>query len=823
VQTFWQDLRYGIRMLLKHPGFTIVAVITLALGVGANAAIFSVSDKLLFKSLAVREPQRLVLINSVSTNPYFVSNAFSYPIFNDYRADGKVFSGLIAFNRTQLQWQKGDRVERVPSEFVSGNYFDVLGVNAARGRTFSPEEDRTPGTQPVVVVSEAFRQKYFGDENPIGQTLTLNEHALTVIGVAPPSFTGMILERPTELWVPILMHPQLAQSKFIERRSDGFLQLLGRIKDGVSVSQAQAEFDLVAQRVNEANTPAGTITKGLPFSDRHIQLEPGGKGVSILRKRFSSPLKLLMIVVCLVLLIACANVAGLLLARGLARRKEVAIRLSLGANRWRLTRQLMTESLLLAVIGGSVGLLVSPWLVTLIVKSQSRLDIARTLLGHGVDRRVLAFTALTTFVAGLVFGIVPAWQSSRAQLVPVLKGQGGVSSQRERRFNFRSLLVVGQLAISIVVLIAAGLSIRSLRNLLAIDPGFKADNLLVVPLELDDKKYDEARGEVLQRQVFERMATLPGVEASSYGLVMPFSGSKFMASIYVEGRPPEQNQQTAFDASVVGPRYHETMGIKMTAGRGFTEQDTASSPKVIVINEALAQRLFPGENALGRRLMRNTKGPALEIIGITANSKHHDLTEEPVPHFDLPALQKGYDSYTNIVLQTKNDPADLVAAVRAELLSLDPSLDVSDVSPMSTQISNALAAVTLASTLVGVFGLLGLLLASVGLYGVMTWIVSRRTREVGIRMALGAQPGDVLRLVLRQGLILTSSGLLIGLVAAFVATRLLDTQQLYKVSSTDAFSFVAGAVVLTVVSLLACYIPARRATRVDPLKALRYE
>jgi predicted permease len=304
---------------------------------------------------------------------------------------------------------------------------------------------------------------------------------------------------------------------------------------------------------------------------------------------------------------------------------------------------------------------------------------------------------------------------------------------------------------------------------------------------------------------------------------MPFSGSKFMGSIFVEGRPPEQNQRTAFDGSEVGPRYHETMGIKITAGRGFTEQDTANSPKVVVINEALAQRLFPGENALGRRLMRNTKGPALEIIGITANSKYHDLTEEPVPHFDLPALQKGYGSYTNIVLRTRNDPADLVAAVRAELLGLDPSIDVSDTAPMSNQISNALAAVTLASTLVGVFGFLALLLASVGLYGVMTWIVSRRTHEVGIRMALGAKPGDVLRLVLRQGLILTIGGLLIGLIAALVATRFIDTQQLYGVSPRDAFTFGVGAVVLAAVSLLACYIPARRATKVDPLVALRYE
>jgi predicted permease len=823
VSTFWQDLRYAIRMLLKQPGFTIVAVITLALGVGANTAIFSVTDRLLIKSLPVPHPEQLVLITSVSVNPYFVSNAFSYPVLNDYRSEQKVLSGLIGFNRTELQWNTGDRIERLSTEMVSGNYFDVLGIRAARGRTFLPEEDKAPGTQPYVVVSEAFRQKYFGDEDPIGKKLTLNDQSLTIVGVAPRDFAGMTLERPTDVWVPVLMHPLLTQSKFVENRKDSFLNLLGRVKEGVPISQAETEFDLMAQRIQEANTPAGTITKGLPFSERHMKFEPGGKGISILRKRFASPLKLLMVVVGLVLLIACANVAGLLLARGLARRKEMAIRLSLGANSWRLTRQLLTESLLLAVTGGAAGLLIAPWLVTLIVKSQSRLDIARTLLGQGIDRRVLAFTALTTVIAGIVFGVLPAWQSTKAQLVPALKEEGGISNQRQRRFNFRSLLVVGQLAIAIVVLIAAGLCIRSLRNLLAIDPGYKAEKLLVVPFELDDKKYDEAHGAVFQRQVFERLETMPGVEASSYGLVIPFSGSKFMSSIYVEGRPPQPNEQNAFDASVVGPRYHETMGIKITAGRGFTEQDTANSPKVVVINEALAQRLFPGENALGRRLMRNTKGPALEIIGITTNSKHHDLTEEPVPHFDLPALQKGYDSYTNIVLRTKNDPAELVAAVRAELLSLDPSLDVSDTSTMSTQISNALAAVTLASTLVGVFGVLGLTLASIGLYGVMAWFVSRRTREVGIRMALGAQPLDVLRLVLRQGLILTGVGLLIGLATALAATRWFDTQVLYGVSPRDAFTFALGSLVLAAVSLVACYIPARRATKVDPLAALRYE
>lgn len=818
----WQDIRYGVRMLLKQPGLTVVAVVTLALGVGANTAIFSVADRLLLKSLPVHKPEQLVLITSVSISPYFVSNSFSYPNFSDYRAKNNLLSGLIAFNRTQLQWKRNDQIERVPSEIVSGNYFDVLGIRASHGRTFLAEEDKTPGTQPFVVISEVFRQKYFSDQDPIGQKLTLNDVPLTVIGIAPRDFTGMTLERPTELWVPLLMHPQLAKSKFIENRKDGFLLLTGRIKEGVSVAEAEAELDLVALQVKEANTPAGTITKGLPFSEQHIKFEAGGKGISILRKRFSSPLKLLMVVVSLVLLIACANVAGLLLARGLSRRKEMAIRLSLGASSWRLTRQLLTESFLLAFAGGAVGLLIAPWLVTLLVKSQSRLDIARTLLGQGVDNRVLAFTVLTTIVAGLIFGVLPAWQSARPQIVPVLKEDGG-PNQRERRFSFRSLLVVGQLAVAIVVLIAAGLCIRSLRNLLAINPGYQAENLLVVPLELDDKKYDEGRGAAMQRQVFERLASLPGVEAMSYGLVMPFSGSKFMSSIFVEDRQPLPNEQMAFDASIVGPRYHETMGIKLVAGRGFTDQDTTGAPNVVVINESLARQLFPGENALGKRLSLKTGSPGMEVIGITQDLKYHDLTETPLPHFDLPALQRNYDSYTNVVLRTRTDPNDLIASVRSELLAMDPSLPVSGMTAISTQIRNGLAATSMASTLVGIFGFLGLLLASVGMYGVMAWMVSRRTREVGIRMALGAQPGDVLRLVLRQGLVLIVAGLLIGLIAAFVATRLLDTQQLYGVSSTDAFTFIAGAVLLTAVSLLACYIPARRATKVDPIVALRYE
>jgi predicted permease len=817
------DLRYGIRVLLKAPGFTIIAVLVLALGIGANTAIFSVTDKLLVRSLAVKEPRNLVLINSISVSPHFVSNSFSYPEFSDYREQNQVFSGLLAFSRTQLELQAKDQVERVTSEYVSVNYFDVLGVSAAHGRTFSAAEEKPGGAQPVVVVSDGFWRKRFGaTPDLIGQTITLNGIPLTVAGIAPPNFNGMLLEEPTEIWVPVLLHPQLAQSKFIENRNDRWLQLLGRVKPGISQTQAEAGLDLLVQQIKAAHIPPGTITRGLPFSEQHIKFEPGGKGISILRKRFSSPLKLLMAIVGLVLLIACANVGGLLLARGVARRKEMAIRLSLGANGWRVARQLLMESLLLAIAGGVGGLLLAPWLVSLLIRSQSRFNIARTLLGQGVDLRVLMFTALATVLAVVVFGVIPAWQSSRPNLVHALKEEGGVSNQRDRRFGFRSVLVVAQLALAIVVLVGAGLCVKSLRNLLAIDPGYETESLLVIPLELDEKKYDQTRGAALQQQLIERLSALPGVETVSSGLVMPLSGSRYMSSLFAVGRQDLPAVQMAFDANIVGPRYHAAMGIAIAQGRGFTDHDRTGAPGVVIINETMARRLFPGENAIGKKLSLKTGGTPLEVIGVARDVKHHDLTETPIPHFDLPALQRGYDSYTNLVVRVRGQAANLIPSVRTEILALDRTLAVSEIKPMSAQIGDTVAATRLASTLISVFGLVALLLASMGLYGVMAWVVTRRTHEVGIRMALGAQVSDVLSLILKQGMFLTAIGVVIGLGLAFIFTRLIESQ-LFGVSATDPLTFTAIALLLIAVAFLACYVPARRATKVDPIVALRYQ
>jgi len=386
METLIKDIRYAIRCFFRQPAFTAVVVITLALGIGVNTAIFSVTDKLLIRSLPVRSPNALVLLNSVSVSPYFVSNAFAYPTFTDLRDQNQVFSGLIAFSRTRLELQTNGQSERIPAEYVSANYFDVLGVTAARGRMFLPQEDKTPGTQPVVVISDHFRRTHFAsDQDPIGQTITLNNIPLTITGIAPLEYTGIALEQPTDVWVPVLMHPQLAQSKFIESRKDAWLSVLGRIKEGVPPSQAEVAMDLLAQQIKEAHTPAGTITKGLPFSEQHIKFEAGGKGISPLRKKLSAPLKLLMVVVLLVLVIACANVGGLLVARGVARGKEMALRRTLGATRWRLARQLLVESLLLAAMGGLGALLIAPWLITLLVNTQARLDSVPTLLTHTMD------------------------------------------------------------------------------------------------------------------------------------------------------------------------------------------------------------------------------------------------------------------------------------------------------------------------------------------------------------------------------------------------------------------------------------------------------
>ena len=823
MNTLLQDLRFGFRVLAKSPAFSLVAILTLGLGIGANSAIFSAVDRLLIRSLPVKDPQQLVLINSVSVSPYFVSNSFSYLDFADYRAQNQVFSELLAFSTTSLELKMNDRVERVPSEFVSGNYFAALGINASLGRTFSPAEGETPGAYPVVVVSERFwRNRYGSDPKLIDRTIVVNDVSLTVVGVAPAGFGGMMIDRPAEMWVPVMMHPQLGQSQFVRNRGDRWMQLMGRLRPGLSPEQAEAGMDILAQQIKDANTPPGTVTRGLPFSEQHIRLEPGGRGISLLRKQFSTPLKLLMAVVGLVLLIACANVASLLLARAVSRRREMGVRLALGASRWRLVRQLLTESVMLALAGGAFGLLLAPWLISLLLKFHPLLQRAQSTLGNSLDPRVLTFTVCATVLAGVIFGLAPAWKSAKADLVPALKAEGSLKNRSERQFNLRSSLVVAQIALALVVLIGAGLCVKSLRALFAIDPGYQTESVLFIPLDLDDKKYDEARGREFHREIVERIRSLRGVEEVSDGLVVPLSGSRMMNSIFADDRQPLPGEEMAFDANAVGPRYHETMGIKILQGRGFTEQDRAGAPGVVIINETMARRIFPGENAVGKRLRLGTNRPSLEIIGVAGDIKHHELTEAPLPHFDLPSLQRNYNSYTNLLIRTNGSATALIPAVRRELRALDAAAPVFVVKTMAEQIGDALAALKLASTLTGLFGVLALLLAALGLYGAMAYSVSSRTREIGIRMALGAQRRDVLRLVVKQGMLITALGTAVGLAAIQLLIGL--TRNLpYGVSTTEPMTFGFMVLLLTIVALLASYLPARRAAKADPIVALRSE
>jgi predicted permease len=834
MQTLWQDLRYGARMLAKNPGFTLIAVITLALGIGANTAIFSVADKLLLRPLPVKDPHRLALVSGETVNPKFLNNIFSYPDYVDYRDQNEVFSDLFAFTLTNaVKFGAGEQSDKIDVELVSGNYFDALGVAAARGRVIRDEDNRAEGAHPVAVISySCWRRRFGGLPDVVGQTMLLNGSSYTVIGVAPAGFAGMRLETPAEAWAPLMMRRQLlsATTSNFERKS-AWLRLMGRLKPGAAMAQAQTSFDLTARRIWEANTSPSV--RNLPFNEKRILLEPGGRGISSLRRSMGETLKLLLGVVGLLLALACANVANLSLARASGRRKEIAMRLALGASRFRVIRQMLTESLLLACLGAGAGLMLAPWLYDLLLAFEPSFVIERSALQGSLDARALGFTALTTVLSGLLFGLAPAWQSARADLIPALKDAGAGSEGRERRWNARGALVMAQVALALVMLAGAGLLVRSLKHLFAIDLGFRAENLLIVPLDLPRAAYALAKDEAGKRaveesnnqyfaQVAERVKALPGVESATTAALTPFSNAIGKNGVVIEGWQSKPGENIAIDSNRVGPGYHELMGISLAQGRGFSERDNASAPLVAVINEAMARAYFPNQNSLGKRFSLGQGRPWIEIIGVTRDHRLHSLTEAPTPHFDLPALQHPYGAFARLVLRTRIDPLAVLPSARKEALALNAQVEIEQPTTLYDEVKNSIAAARMASTLTSLFGLTALLLAGVGLYGVMSYAVSRRTREIGVRMALGARAADVLKLVLKQGMLLVGIGVAAGLGVALVATRLVESL-LYGVGRNDPATFAVVVLLLAGAALLACYIPARRATKVDPMVALRCE
>jgi predicted permease len=829
-----KDIRFGVRSLLKHPGFTAIALLTLALGVGANSTIFSVVNATLMRPLPVADPDSLVFVFSGGTG-----GVFSYPDYAEQRDQNQVLDGLTAWGGISVALNSDDQTDQIGGAIVSGNYFRVLGVGAQLGRVIGPEDDQTPGGHPVVVLSHGFWQRRFGgDRNVIGRSLLLNGQNFTVIGVTPPEFGGAQFGIMRDLYVPMMMQATMRPPRagysgemnpdLLKVRRNRWLFAAGRLKPGVSLAQAQTSLAAIA-RQQEEQFPDSNKGRGIvvaPFSETS---DPQT------RSQLNSVAALLMSVVGVVLLIACANVANLLLARGSARTKEIGVRLAIGATRWRIVRQLLTESLLLSTFGGALGLVFTWWASTSLQAVPPPAGVLPVTPDFAIDNRVLLFTFALSLLAGIIFGLAPALRISRPEILPALKDPGWSQVERSKYFNLKSLLVITQVALSVLLLIAAGLFLRSIHYAQRIDPGFDFEKLVVVPLNINLLRYTRTQGREFYRQAVERVAALPGVESVSLARIVSLSGSSSVRSLLIEGAEATDNQfrsegagnagvedPGSVSSNVVGLNYFKTMGIGLLRGRDFNGQDSEDKPRVVIVNESFVRKHFGGKEAVGKRVSFNAAaGPWNEIVGVVRDSKYLSVGEPATPVAYLP-LQQNHETGMTLHVRASGNPATIASSVRREVQALERNLPIANPTPMSEWITNSLYAARMGAILIGVFGSLALLLASIGLYGVMSFSVSRRTREIGVRMALGAQTGDVLKLVLSQGMRLVVLGLVVGLAGAAMITRLLKSF-LYGISTTDWLTFAGVPILLAVVALLACYLPARRATRVDPLHALRYE
>ncbi len=816
MDSLFKDIRYAVRGLLKRPGFVAIAVITLALGIGANTAIFSLVNTVLLRSLPVERPGEIVSVSVRGKDDSM--SAFSHPNFIDFRDRNQVLSGLLVYRFVPLSLSRSGNNERVWGYEVSGNYFDVLGVRALKGRTFLPEEDKTPLSHPVIVVSfDSWQRRFGGDPNLVGKDVLLNGHQFKVIGIAPEGFKGTEFVYTPEMWLPASMMGWAEPgSTWLDNRGSGNLFAVGRLRPGVNVRQAEASLNLLAQQL------------GAEYPDTNegqsISVGPPGFILPDLRGAVVSFTWVLMAAVALVLLVTCTNLAGLLLARASDRRREIAIRLAMGANRFRLIRQLLTESILLSVLGGAAGMLLALWIINVLLAFKPPIDFPLA-IDVAVDWRVLVFSASVSLVTGVIFGLAPALQATRPSLLRALKdtaAQGGASKTR-----LRSGLVVAQIAISLVVLIAAGLVVRTLQQLQTMNPGFDPQNALMLSFDLGLQGYDEPRGQQFYRQLTERAQSLPDVKSAAVTSYIPLSLNYNSRNVFVEGQPAERGANAPLAMNgMVGPRYFETMATPVLQGREFTEQDQEKSEAVSIVNETFVRRLLPSAisntEAVGKRVsFEGPAGPFLRIVGVAKDGKYFNIAEDPRPFIWTPMTQD-YSSSGTLMVRTTGNPESSFAAVRSEVHSLDPNLPLFDVKTLNEHMKLALFPARIAATVLGVFGLVALMLSAIGIYGITSYTVAQRTHEIGIRMALGAQFGDVLKLVLNHGLKLTIIGAAIGLISAYLATRAI-TSVLYGVSATDPLTFVFVSLVLATVALVACYVPARRATKVDPLVALRNE
>lgn len=813
MQGAWQDLRYAVRSLRRGRVATLVAVLTLGIGIGATTTVFSLVNDLLLRPLPAPDADRLVNVHRVSRDGSGF-HSFAYPEYVALRDGNDALTGLAAWGVVPLALNDGGDAQRTLGMLVSGNYFGVLGLRPATGRLLSPEDDRVPGEAAVAVLGYRLWQRRFGGDRAIvGRTVRLNGQPFTVIGVAPRGFTSTLGPVAIDVFVPVMMAERLTTDDRLSANSS-WLELIGRLRSGVTRDRAAATLTTIAARL------AAVDAQSNRWSSVHVT---GTRGVAgeghVVVGRF---LAMLLALAGLVLAIACVNVANILLARATARRREMAIRLAMGAGRVRLVRQLLTETVLLFLGGGAAAALVATWATGLLMAFRPPIDVPLA-FDFGIDPRVFAFTVGVSLLSALVFGLAPALQASRPDVAPALKDAQATPPGRLARIGIRNVLVVAQVTVSLVLLVTSGLFLRSLANATAVDPGFRPDNLLVLSFDLRLNGYSAERRVQFFRELGDRVAALPSVTAATFTSSLPLGPGNTVRGFWIPGRSegPDSGLQRA-DFAAVAPGYFSTMDIPLRRGREFTARDGTGAPPVVVINETLARLYWPGEDPLGKRLsMYGPGGPYAEIIGVTRDGKYRTLGEDPRPFVYAALLQEPGGAAT-LVARTAGNPAASLDPVRGLVRALDPGLPVFEARTMREYLGFALLPVRLAGTLLGVFGGIGLLLATVGIYGVTAYSVSRRTREVGVRMALGARPRDVLALVVRQGMTPALIGLAAGVLIALAVTRLLRSL-LYGVSPTDALTFVATALLLTGAALAACYVPARRASHVDPMTALRYE
>lgn len=801
-----RDLRFSIRSLLTRPALTIIAIVTLAIGIGANSAIFSLVNALLLKPLPFADPDRIVALWDKVPSRGVERNEVAVANYLDWRAQNKTLEQLGIYRRWSTNLTGADSPERVQGFQVTPNFLDIVGVQPLLGRGFSAEEDQ-PGKDAVALLTYSLWQRRFGaDQNIVNKTISTNGVTRTVIGVMPPDFN---YPKGAEIYAPLAIMPELARS----RGSHAYLGI-GRLKSGVSLQGAQAEFDTIARQLEkqypETNTGRGVVI--YPILEDTVRM-------------YSTALWVMMGAIGFVLLIGCANVANLMLARASGRQREIALRTALGASRWRIVRQLLTESVLLGLGGGALGVLIAYWSVDLI-RSANPGEAARFAAGWshlGINLPVLTFTLLLSVLSGVLFGLAPAWQLSRPDLNSALKE--GARQATSSSHRLRGLLVVSEVALSLMLLVCAGLLIRSFLQLVKTNPGFNSDNLLTMNLVLPAAKYkDEPQRAVFYSELLRRVTELPGIASAAAINHLPLGGSNSSTSFLVEGlAEPPRGQEFLGRYRVCTPNYFETMGIAVLKGRGFTEQDKAGSQAVVVVNETLARKYWPNTDPIGKR-MRYTgplqENPWMQVVGVVQDVKH-EMTLPITEDFYVPHAQDAWSSMV-LVAKTKVEPAAMAAPIRQQVLALDKDQPVFDVHTMREVRAISLALYSFSSVMLSIFAGVALLLAAIGIYGVMFYAVMQRTQEIGIRMALGARALDVLKLVVKNGMSLALIGVVAGLAGAYALTRLLASL-LFGVTPTDIVTFSTVTLGLLLVALLACYIPARRATKVDPLVALRYE